>query len=378
MAGSWTFGRKLGVGFAVMSLVTLALAVVAILVLEHVIAVKDEVITKNARLMAEAQQLERTSVERMSNVRAFLLTGDGAARDAIRLMRGTFFELLKDMEARVADQEERQALTQLGVDATNQFDGGDSVVAMREKNLADVAQLGKAFQERVVPLATTLRRNLALFVELEQRRLEAATARAETVASNAVLLMAFVAAGGVVAAAVIAFLLARMLSRQIGSAVQHIQSSSSELQAAANQQTAGAKEQVASMTEISTTIKELMSTAKQIADSAQGVARIADNTTEAAEQGDQTVARAQSEVLGIRKQVDLVVEHMLDLGKKSQQIGASWRSSTNWPSRRTSWRSTPPSRPPGPARRASGSRSSPTRSASWPTASAARPRRSAA
>src|SRR5512133_3152522 len=98
MAGSWTFGRKLGVGFAVKSLVTLALAVVAIVVLKHVIAVKDEVITKNARLMAEAQQLERISVERMSNVRGYLLTGDSTARDTIRLMRENFFALLKDMQ----------------------------------------------------------------------------------------------------------------------------------------------------------------------------------------------------------------------------------------------------------------------------------------
>ena len=116
--------------------------------LQHVIAVKDDVINGNARLMAEAQQLERISVERMSNVRAFLLTGDSTARQAVTLMRENFFGLLKDMQVRVGDPEEKQSLAQLAADATDQFDAGDSVVAMREKNVAEVAELGRVFQDR--------------------------------------------------------------------------------------------------------------------------------------------------------------------------------------------------------------------------------------
>jgi len=113
----------------------------------------------------------------------------------------------------------------------------------------------------------------------------------------------------------------RSLTRQIGSAVQHVQSSSAELQAAANQQVAGATEQATAMTEISTTISELLATSRQIAESSQRVARISTEAASAARTGDDTMQKTEDAVGGIKKQVDVIVEHTLDLGKKSQQIG---------------------------------------------------------
>jgi methyl-accepting chemotaxis protein len=321
MGRTWTFSGKLGLGLGVMAVFTLIVAMVAVFALRHVTAAKDEVIGKHARQMIDAQKLERISVERMNNVRAYVLTRDATAREAVSLMSDQYFRLLKDMQTRAATAEELQALDQLRIAATNQFAGGDTVVAMREKEGADIPAAGRVFQDRVVPLANILRKNLAEFVLLEQRNLEAATARASDTASAATVFMVLFAIAGVAAAALLAWVLSRMLGRQIGTAVQRLQSSSSELQAAAHQQTTGAKEQVASMTEISTTMRELMATARQIAESSQGVVRVVDSSTEAAQKGGQTVQRAQNEVATIRQQVDLVVEHMLDLGRKSQQIG---------------------------------------------------------
>ena len=75
------------------------------------------------------------------------------------------------------------------------------------------------------------------------------------------------------------------------------------------------------MTEITTTINELLATSRQIAESAQRVASIAAETASAARTGDHAVQRSQEAVGGIRRQVELIVNHMLDLGRKSQQIG---------------------------------------------------------
>lgn len=75
------------------------------------------------------------------------------------------------------------------------------------------------------------------------------------------------------------------------------------------------------MTEITTTISELLATSRQIAESAQRVAHVAEETSSAARAGDQTVQKTHESVSGIKRQVDLIVTHMLDLGKKSQQIG---------------------------------------------------------
>jgi methyl-accepting chemotaxis protein len=75
------------------------------------------------------------------------------------------------------------------------------------------------------------------------------------------------------------------------------------------------------MNEISTTISELLATSRQIAESAQRVAHVAEESSAAARAGDQTMGKAHESVSGIKRQVDLIVTHMLDLGKKSQQIG---------------------------------------------------------
>jgi methyl-accepting chemotaxis protein len=119
-----------------------------------------------------------------------------------------------------------------------------------------------------------------------------------------------------------AFALSRTLTTQIGSAVQLIQVSSAELQAAANQQATGAKQQATAMSEVATTIGELLATSRQIAESARRVADIAGQTVYQARAGDGTVTRGTEAVDAIKRQVDVIVGNMLDLGKKSQQIGA--------------------------------------------------------
>jgi methyl-accepting chemotaxis protein len=63
-------------------------------------------------------------------------------------------------------------------------------------------------------------------------------------------------------------------------------------------------------------------TSRQIAQSAQRVAQIAAETTNAARAGESKVDESQRSVAAIRRQVDLIVSHMLELGKKSQQIGS--------------------------------------------------------
>ncbi len=127
---------------------------------------------------------------------------------------------------------------------------------------------------------------------------------------------------GALAVCLIGWFITASLTRQIGAAVGHVQSSSAELQAAANQQASGAKEQATALNEISTTISELLATSRQIAESAQRVAQTAELTANSARSGHGTVDTTQESISGIRRQVDQIVGHMLELGKKSQEIGA--------------------------------------------------------
>ncbi len=113
----------------------------------------------------------------------------------------------------------------------------------------------------------------------------------------------------------------RYIDKNMGAVLTQVQSSTVELHAAAAEQVSGAKEQVTAASEVSTTIKELLSTSKQIAESAQKVTKIAVETAGSAKVGDQTVQKAQDAIDTVRHQVDVIVNHMLDLGRKSQEIG---------------------------------------------------------
>ena len=95
-----------------------------------------------------------------------------------------------------------------------------------------------------------------------------------------------------------------------------------ELEAAASQQATGARDQSTAVSEIATTINELLATSKQIAESARRVSEAARLTAGAALKGDVTVAKGRDASSTARKQVDAVVTHMLELGRKSQQVEA--------------------------------------------------------
>ncbi len=126
----------------------------------------------------------------------------------------------------------------------------------------------------------------------------------------------------VVAVVLMSASIVRSLTRRIGTAVHQVQSSSTELQAAATQQASGAKEQSSAINEVTTTIRQLLSASRQIAESAKHVALVANRTANGAQAGTITVERARDSITSIRRQVDGIVSHMLELGRKSQQIGS--------------------------------------------------------
>jgi methyl-accepting chemotaxis protein len=196
----------------------------------------------------------------------------------------------------------------------------DRLIALRRTE-PSIENVAKVFDSDVQPRFDELRQALKDFVTSEDRKLSERKQAATASADRAILSVVAMAVAAVLLAACIAFLLVRTLTRQIGAAVQHVQSSTAELQAAANQQASGIKEQAAAISEITTTISELLATSRQIAESAQRVAGIAEDTAGNARGGDETVVRAQQSLTEARRQVDIIVTHILELSKKSQQIG---------------------------------------------------------
>lgn len=320
MTHSWTFGQKVGAGFAVAAMTLILIAGLGYKSTERLI--------ENARWLDHSRQVRKGTADLGSFLkdaetgqRGYLITGREnflePYNNALANIENSFNSVRK-LTADDAEQQRRLEAMRPLIDA-KMAELKNIIETRRAKSFEAAAQTVSSGTGK--ELMDQIRRILADMDRQEMDLLEKRNARAEESARNTEALILWGSLAGVVFIIVVGVLISSSVSKQIGSAVGHIQSSSSELQSAANQQATGSKEQAASMNEISTTISELLATSRQIAESAQRVARMAGETAEAAGSGDQTVQKTQESIAIIRRQVDAIVNHMLDLGKKSQQIG---------------------------------------------------------
>ncbi len=321
MGRTWTFGRKLAAGFMSIAVLVIVISGVAVYALDTVVAAKDEVISRYAQDQVDLEILGAANARKTSSVRGFLLTGDARDLQERSSYAAVFESALARLRERAEGADVSELLAAIGALEDEHRQGLDELVSMRRSE-APLADIIEAFDGEVQPKGETLARRIAEVSALQQRRLEDAKEAASVTASQAANVLIGAATATILLALGIAVVLTRTLGRQIGASVAQIQSSSAELQSAAKQQASGAKEQATAMKEITTTIVELLATSRQIAESARRVTQIADKSVDAARTGGETVDRGQDSVLTIKQQVDLVVTHMLELGKKSQQIGA--------------------------------------------------------
>jgi methyl-accepting chemotaxis protein len=317
----WSFGRRIAAGFTIMVALTVAVGVVSVVALDRVVASKDRVINVNSRILIDAETLSADFEAKSSDARAFLLTGSRSYLSEVTVERDAFESTLASTGRIASGAKALALLTLIGRDENTHQKALDVVIALRERGAA-IAAVARAYAVQVSPLHDKLVADIATLSASEQRLLASAQKSSTNTASRATDLIVAIAIASALVAAALGVVLTRALRRQIGKAVVEVNSSSVELQATASQQATSAREQSTAMNEISTTISELLATSRQIAESAQRVAQIADQTAGAGRSGEQTIAKAQAYITDVRRQVDVIVDHMLALGDKSQQIGA--------------------------------------------------------
>src|SRR5579862_177309 len=324
MGQTWTFGQKLFAGFFVVIALSALSSGIAYYAIKTVAASKDQVIDVHDPDAENAEWLFLAAERELSDGRAALL--DGAQNKSSKpgaVNRDAAEEKLKGLTEsaeKTKDPAEMTTVRNLKKALDEYFSSADQLLAKHSSDASAMAA-NIALEKDVTETRKKLDEAVTAYVAYQHKQMEDTTTASNKEVGNWELIVILVAIAALVAAIIIGLVLTRSLTAQIGGAVQHITSSSTELQAAANQQATGAKEQATSMNEISTTISELLATSRQIAESAQRVAQIAQETSAAARGGDQTVQRSLDTSAAIRRQVDQIVTHMLDLGKKSQQIG---------------------------------------------------------
>jgi CHASE3 domain sensor protein len=320
MYGHWTFGKRITAGFGFSGLVILLIGIVGYYSAHRLIE-NDKRVSHSHEVRRDLADLLSELKDAETGQRGFVITGKDSYlvpyQSALEQFKTTF-EHIRSLTSDNSDQQRR--LDKLMPLIESKLAELKRTIDMRRKEGFEVtakfitADEGKEVMDAIRKLMTEMDQQ-------EQDQLELRSSEAESTAYMTKAVILWGSLVGLVLIVIAGWYIVTSLTRQIGSAVHHVQSSSSELQAAANQQTTVSREQATSLSEIATTIKELVATARQIAESAQRVAGIAEETTRSARSGDQTLRGAQDAVANIRTQVDLIVSHMLDLGRKSQQIG---------------------------------------------------------
>jgi methyl-accepting chemotaxis protein len=321
MRREWTFGKRVGLGFGLSGLILLLIALVGYLSTDRLIA--------NNRLVKHSYDVRRILAElpnfltdAETGQRGYTITG---VEEYLEPYRAALPEIpkamdeLRRMTADNPDQQRRLDSLQPLLDA--RIAQLRDNVEVRQKSGFEAAQKliakgdGRETMEQIRVIIGQMDAE-------EGRLLDDRQAAAEEAARMAKTSIAIGSLIGALAVGLVAWATITALTNQIGSAVQKVQSSSAELQAVANQQASSAKEQSSAMSEIAATLSELLATSRQIAESAVRVSRIADQASGAARSGDVTVEKSREAMGSIQRQVESIVAHMLELGKKSQHIGA--------------------------------------------------------
>ena len=321
MIGGWTFGRRLAAGFGLACLVLLLIAGLG----DHntsALVDTEGWVTHTYQVRTRLAELAADMVAAESAERGYLLTGNDGYLDPYRTALGSLKTAADDLRHLTSDNPRQQKrLGDLQPLIDTRLSNLHDAIEMRRTQGADAA--AKTVQSN--GSLATMQRIEGMIADADQEEAELLrqrTEQADEATRSTVAVIRWGGGAGILATAIIGWLITLSLGRQIGAAVAHVESSSAELQSAANQQASSATEQSTAMTEVSTTINELLASSRQIADSAQRVAGSSEQTSLAAQSGQGMVDRTSDSIAAIRRQMEQIVSHMLELGKKSQEIGA--------------------------------------------------------
>ncbi len=318
---NWTFGRKIAAGFAVSVIALLAIAIITYRTTTTLI--------ENQRLVAHTHQVREgvasllaQLVEAETGQRGWIITGRDEFLEpynqALREITTTYDDLRK---LTVDNRAQQERLAQLKVEIDRKLAEMKAVLEVRRTGGFEAAAVRVTAGEGRLAMDAIR----SLIDEIDREETALLVARADEAESSTRVATSTITVGSGIALLLtiaVGWIITRSLTSQISLAVRHVQSSSAELQAAANQQASGSREQATAMTEIATTINELLATSRQIADGSIRVAQIAGQTATSARTGDSTVTKGSDAISAVRRQVDLIVTHMLELGRKSQQVGS--------------------------------------------------------
>jgi methyl-accepting chemotaxis protein len=316
---TWTIGRRIAAGYAVLIVLLVATAVVAVLALR---ASREDYTSAVATLQDRAlkgteslQGMDAASVAFTS----YLLTGRSTTIDTV----DDRFKTARASAVDVRETSTSAAQVSGWTDVVTQLDAWNREVqaAIELKRGGDDAGALRAYNDKVVPIRSSSR-NLAVdLVAAERKRSNQIAQHATDSALRSIWLVVIVAAVAAIAGILIAWLLGRAVTRHLHDAVATLSAASTGILTATAQQASGAAEEETAIHQTTATTDEVRQTVALTTEKARLVAKDARETAEISRDGRRAVDESVRGTQEARARMEALAERILVLSEQAQAIG---------------------------------------------------------
>jgi methyl-accepting chemotaxis protein len=316
---TWTIGRRIAAGYAVLIVLLVAIAVVGILTLR---GSRDDftgaIGVLQDRALKGTESLQGLDAASVANT-SYLLTGNTAAIDAL----DERFDAARAAASELRETSKSPAQVSGWSDVVSKLDAWrravDAGVALKREGDDEGAL--RNHTEKVTPIRSEMR-NLAVdLVTAERKRAGAAVedTRADTLST--IWLLVILSSGAVIVGILLAWLLGRAVTRHLHDAVATLATASSGILAATAQQASGAAEEETAIHQTTATTDEVRQTVALTTEKARLVAKDVRETAEISRDGRRAVDESLRGTKESRARMEALAERILTLSEQAQAIG---------------------------------------------------------
>jgi methyl-accepting chemotaxis protein len=250
---------------------------------------------------------------------SYLLRGSDAAVDAMNER----FAAARKTAVQLRDGSTSAAQVTGWTDAVRQLDAWNSAAqdAVEAKRGGRDAEALRLYEEQVVPVRSTERNLVVELVDAERRRSAATADSAADSALRSIWILFGVFASAIVLGILIAWGLARAVTRHLEDAVSTLAGACTGILAATAQQASGAAEEEVAIHQTTTTADEVRQTVALTTEKARAVAQEVRETAEISADGRRAVDESVRGSQEARARMETLAERILALSEQAQAIG---------------------------------------------------------
>jgi methyl-accepting chemotaxis protein len=321
---TWTIGRRMAAGYAVLIVLLVLTAVVAVVALrasrEDFTSAVDTLQDRALQGTESLQGMDAASVAFTS----YLLTGRATVIDTI----DERFTAARASAVDVRESSTSAAQVQGWTDVVSQLDAWNREVqaGIELKRSGDDAGALRAYNDKVSPIRSSLRNLTVDLVAAERKRSAATAEHAADSALRSIWLVVIVAAAALLSGILLAWLLGRAVTRHLHDAVATLSAASSGILAATAQQASGAAEEETAIHQTTATTDEVRQTVALTTEKARAVAKDVRETADISREGRRAVDESVRGTREARARMEALAERILTLSDQAQAIGEILRT----------------------------------------------------